>query len=319
MANQSVVDKSHGYASPTASFTAKKQTHTISTQSARTNPSSAQKTLPHAVPLVGQQLKEQGFSTTAARVIQSLWKSRTRKQYTCYVEKWISYCGKRNLNPIHSNVKEGINFLAELLDLGLGYSAINTARSALSSILSMSEKTTFGAHPLVCRFLRGMFAERPSLPRYKTIWDVNTVLKYLKGIQIDKDLTLRDLTLKLTMLLALLSGQRCHTLHLLSLEGMSLKAQQCTFKISEPIKTTKPGSKALEVQFKAYSTDLHLCVVHHLRLYLERTKPLRPQLHDTGLLLYRIASYIGYAFWLHNTVTIRYALRNKNYSTLEVI
>ena len=77
------------------------------------------------------------------------------------------------------------------------------------------------------------------------------------------------------MLLALLSGQRCQTLHLLSLEGMTLKAQQCTFKISEPIKTTKPGSKALEVQFKAYSTDLNLCVVHHLRLYLERTKPLR--------------------------------------------
>ena len=96
-------------------------------------------------------------------------------------------------------------------DSGLGYSAINTARIALSSILSMSEKTAFGAHPLVCRFLRGVFAERPSLPRYKTIWDVNTVLKYLRGIQINKDLTLRDLTLKLTMLLALLSGQRCQT------------------------------------------------------------------------------------------------------------
>ena len=49
------------------------------------------------------------------------------------------------------------------------------------------------------------------------------------------------------------------------------------------------------------------------------TEPLRPQLHDTGLLLYRIAFYIGYAFWLHDTVTIRNALRNKNYSTLEVI
>ena len=71
LANPSVVDKSQGYASPTASFTTKKQTHTVSTQSSRTNPSSAQKTLPHAVLLVGQQLKEQSFSTTAARVIQS--------------------------------------------------------------------------------------------------------------------------------------------------------------------------------------------------------------------------------------------------------
>ena len=55
------MDKSHGYASPTASFTAKKQTHTVSTQSSRTNPSSAQKTLPHAVPLVRQQLKGRAF------------------------------------------------------------------------------------------------------------------------------------------------------------------------------------------------------------------------------------------------------------------
>ena len=172
-------------------------------------------------------------------------------------------------------MKEGVNFLAELLDLGLGYSAINTARSALSSIMNTSDRTTFGAHPLVCRFLRGVFVERPSLPRYKTIWDVNIVLKYLKQLHIDKDLTLRDLTLKLTMLLALLSGQRCQTLHLLNLEGMNLTAQQGTFRISEPIKTTKPGSKALQLKFVAYPADKQLCVVHHLGEYLERTKPLR--------------------------------------------
>ena len=117
--------------------------------------------------------------------------------------------------------------------------------------------------------------ERPSLPRYKTIRDVNTVLKYLKSIRIDKDLPLRELTLKLTMLVALPSGQRCQTLHLLNLEGMTLTAQQCTFKISEPIKTTKPGSKALQLKFQAYAAGTHLCVVHHLRAYLERTNPLR--------------------------------------------
>ena len=159
--------------------------------------------------------------------------------------------------------------------MGVGYSAINTARSALSSIMSMSDQTTFGAHPLVCRFLRGVFVERPSLPRYKTIWDVNTVLKYLKQFHMDKELTLRDLTQKLTMLLALLSGQRCQTLHLLNIEDMNLTAQQSTFRICKPIKTTKPGSKALQLNFKAYPADKQLCVVHHLGEYLERTRLLR--------------------------------------------
>ena len=75
---------------------------------------------------------------------------------------------------------EVLNFLAEIFDSGVSYSAVGTARSALSTFLWVEGKPA-GTHPLVCWFLRGVFAERPALPRYEVTWDV-------KSNQIKKDL-----------------------------------------------------------------------------------------------------------------------------------
>ena len=51
----------------------------------------------------------------------------------------------------------GINFLASLYGDGLGYSPINTARSALSFLLAFPGNAMFGNHPLVSQFLKGFF------------------------------------------------------------------------------------------------------------------------------------------------------------------
>ena len=51
--------------------------------------------------------------------------------------KWTEYCCKWKIDPISPPIASGINFLAELYNKGLSYSALNTARSALSSIISL--------------------------------------------------------------------------------------------------------------------------------------------------------------------------------------
>ena len=83
-----------------------------------------------------------------------------------------------NRNPVAS----GINFLADLYHKGLSYSALNIARSALASVIVLPGNQSFGNHPLVSRFLKGTFATRPALPKYKEVWDVNTVLEHLKTL-----------------------------------------------------------------------------------------------------------------------------------------
>ncbi|KAK3727522.1 hypothetical protein QZH41_009982 [Actinostola sp. cb2023] len=64
-------------------------------------------------------------------------------------------------------VKESavLDFLQGLYDSGLGYSCINTARSALSTLIVLDNNVTIGTHPLVQRFVRGVFQARPALPK----------------------------------------------------------------------------------------------------------------------------------------------------------
>ena len=95
---------------------------------------------------------------------------------------------------------------------------MSTARSALSSIIILDNGLKFGEQPLVCRCLKGIFELKPALPKYSEIWDVNIVLGYLKNLPIPCLLSLKELTLKLNMLLCLTTGQRGETIHKLNTE-----------------------------------------------------------------------------------------------------
>ena len=140
--------------------------------------------------LARRYLNGKGLLTTPTTVMEQSWRPGTIKQYAIYLQKWKRFCSSRGVDPICPCLEGGINFLAELYDSGIGYSAINTARSAVSSIVTSPNNSSFGAQPMVCRFLKGVFELKPSLLKYKNIWDVNTVLTSLHPPQ---DLTLKDL------------------------------------------------------------------------------------------------------------------------------
>lgn len=105
-----------------------------------------------------------------------------------------------------------MEFLTELCVKGYSYNALNTTRSSLSSISLRIDRYPAGAHPTVVRFLKGVFNLRPPTSRYKIISDVNLVLCYLKKLSPVKLLSLKDLTLKLTMLIALTHAARVQTI-----------------------------------------------------------------------------------------------------------
>ena len=186
------------------------------------------------------------------------------------------------MDPISSNVTVGINFLAELYDDGLSYSSINTARSALSTLMQLQDGENFGSNTLVSRFMRGVFVKRPALPRYKEIWDVSIVLRHIEKWHPLKDLDLKCLTLKTVMLMALTSGQRCQTINAVNLSNMQLTENRCRFEIKELLKTTRPNSHFGVVEFVAYIEE-PLCVRACLREYINRTKELRG--NNTKLLI----------------------------------
>ena len=61
-------------------------------------------------------------------------------------------------------------------------------------------------HPLICRFLKGVFNEIPPTQKFQEVWPVEQVLAYLEQLTPLHALKLEKLTLKLVMLIALVSG-----------------------------------------------------------------------------------------------------------------
>ena len=109
----------------------------------------------------------------------------------------------------------------------------------------------FASHPLVKKSMKGVFQRKPSLPRYCVTWSVGQVLSYLEQ-QTLSDISLKDLTLKVTMLLCLLTGQRLQTLAAVHLDHMALNDHQCILYINEILKFTRPGKHIAPITPRRY-------------------------------------------------------------------
>jgi hypothetical protein len=102
---------------------------------------------------------------------------------------------------MRSTVNNVLNFLHTLYAQDLSYSTIKTARSVLSGYLLdttfSSTNYTMTNHPLLVRYMKGVFNSRKPTPKYSETWDVNVVLNYLEKLfPLDK-LSLKDHSFKL--------------------------------------------------------------------------------------------------------------------------
>lgn len=165
--------------------------------------------------------------------------------------------------------------MTELFDKGHSYSSINVARSTLSALGITVESYTAGTHPLVVRLLKGVYNVRTPKPRYSQIWDVNTVLLYLRKLSPVKRLSLKDLTLKLVMLLCLTNATRIQTVYKLIVSELQKLKSEFIFKVDGLLKQSRPGKDYSVFVVKAYPPDRRICPYFVLKEYLDRTRDLR--------------------------------------------
>ena len=125
------------------------------------------------------------------------------------------------------------------------------------------------------RLVKGVFQTRPSLPRYQNTWDTNKVLQHLKTFPCLQQINLRDLTYKLTMLCALVTGQRCQSLHLINLDTMEKSSSSYRFVINALVKQSAPGRAQPVLVLPKYVEDKSLCVYSVLEEYVQHTHTLR--------------------------------------------
>ena len=223
---------------------------------------------------VREHYESQGLSEHVTNVLLDSWRPATQQQYAVYFKKWDLFCCARKI-PSHSPT---LNHVLEFLytQLHLSYSSLNTAGSALSCFLTINNHPV-GKHPLVCRFLKGAFERKPPPTRHYAIWDVKTVLAYLKTFTPNSSLSLKELTHKLVMLLALVSIQRKQTLlHLNINHNYLVKSDnQFVFIVDGHVKQSRPNYSIPPILIPRYSVDPDICPYVCLEDYLERTKNLR--------------------------------------------
>ena len=156
------------------------------------------------------------------------------------------------------------------------YRTINLYRSAISMTHAPVDGCVIGSHPIISRFMKGIFQLRMPTPKYLVTWDVSVVLGYLKTLSPKNSLSLKQSTPKLAMLMALISFNRWDSLHKLDLRFHYFKHDGVNFIILTHTKTSSP-TKFKEIFFRAFPQDRRLCVVNYLKHYKEYTAKYWPK------------------------------------------
>ena len=216
------------------------------------------------------------LSERVLSLITSSWSAGTKKQYKPYIDKWCKYCSEHGLDPVKAPINAGAEFLADIFHTTkLEYSAMNTARSALSAIIEPVNGISFGKQPLIKRLIRGVFKERPSLPKYVVTYDVDVIFRYIMGLPPISSIDLKSLTFRVATLMCILSGQRSQTLGILDIRYMHIDSTKCIFFLQTLLKQTRPGFHQAPLDFRVYDQHESLCPLANIRRYLEITSSIR--------------------------------------------
>ena len=97
--------------------------------------------------LLRRNLQERHISEAADNIILQSWHVSTQKWYELYNKKWTNSCCERKIIPYNNDLGAVLDFLAQLYNSGSSCSALDSARSAVSSVMLLQESTTpAGSH-----------------------------------------------------------------------------------------------------------------------------------------------------------------------------
>nr|XP_055041679.1 uncharacterized protein LOC129429181 [Misgurnus anguillicaudatus] len=256
-------------------------------------PSSSRHVSPLGLARERWNLNAAGLPSSVINTIQSARASSTR---TLYGNKWRvfeGWCERRVVIPFQCSVKDILCFLQDLLDKGKAFSTIKVYLAAISAChIGFGEKSA-GQHPLISRFMKGACRIRPVSKQMVPLWDLPIVLEALSQHPFEpiEAVSLKYLSLKTALLLALVTAKRVSDLHALSVSPSCLQFAPGLTKVSfRPNPAFVP--KVMESAYRCPATELAafhpppfsspeyqklnaLCPVRALQVYVERTAGFR--------------------------------------------
>ena len=124
-------------------------------------------------------------------------------------------------------------------------------------------------HPLINKYMTGIFNLRSLKPKLIFVWDVDILLRYFEQQGDNCFLLDTILTQKLINLLLLLEAHRLSKIQLFSTNNMVLNHLSVTFIPKEVLKHSRKGKSLDKFAYRAYE-DKTLCVIACLKEYISR-------------------------------------------------
>jgi len=148
------------------------------------------------------------------------------------------------------------------------------------------------------------------LPRYSHTWDVQKALNYLDALGDNQTLSLKQLSWKVTMLIALSRPSRSANLSKLDISKRVYKPDGVCFYPNTLAKQSRSTLQISNFFFPSLPGGSRLCLVLTLKEYKSRTQPLRGR--ETNLLIAIIKPHKAVSsstvarWWKPQALTLQY-------------
>ena len=215
-------------------------------------------------------------------------KSSTRKVYNSRWDAYVKWCTDPDLQPLQAPVAQVLEFLQSLVDRSL---SVNTVRGYITAVSARHVKISedgvskrLSDLVSVQTWVKGLSLLHPA-PRVQVpAWDLQVVLSALKKPPSYplEDASLKELTLRTTFLLALVSARRASEIHALRHDTLQWNADGVTAFLDESfvpkVHSRWHVSQPISIPVMRDDQDPELrklCVSTTLREYLDRTDSIR--------------------------------------------
>ena len=94
-------------------------------------------------------------------------------------------------------------------------STINNTKCAIATIVHIPHYNSLNKHPMINKYMTGVFNLRPLKPKLNFVWDVNILFRYFEQQGDNNSFSDKLLTQKLLILLLLLGTHRISTVCLI--------------------------------------------------------------------------------------------------------
>ncbi|KAF7253383.1 Serine/threonine-protein kinase PrkC [Varanus komodoensis] len=147
-------------------------------------------------------------------IIDSALKPSTRKSYMAKWKCFSTFAESHSFSPLVSSIEQILQFLLELHHSGLKPSSIKVYTAAIAYYRGLVDRSPLFSHPILKRFLKGLYNLNPSIRPVMPTWGLSVVLQALMKAPFEPLATvdLRLVSWKTAFLVAVMSARRASEL-----------------------------------------------------------------------------------------------------------